>query len=568
MERRKKIYRRLLLGFFGCMLFFTIASRIVDSYQVAKVETDFPAPGAVVKTVEGTGIVEAGEQTGIRIMEGLFAGKIAAGPGAKVKAGDPLFFYDSLSMAEKREALLDEIEGLELKMEQERLGAVQHEGVSAAELAQQTLAAAERDLARQREKTGKAVSEHDENLARLKDYYDKRLELSDEELISQSRDDLNRSRNEYDAVQLDQDAEIKRIERKIQETRRKLERLQEQEEPDEEEIEELTALLDEYEDELDLAEEKWDLTVIQAEDDLDRKEEIYNRSRQEINSAKLALQENYENGVREEENKLEAALEEEQKAAAAAGAAALAVENARRDDQARRLTKEQAEQLAELRCREIQLDLEARQELLRELDELIQAEGAVAAPCDGTVTLTEVEQGKKLTGTERYFLSAGDLVFSGDFDRDEDGAVGAGDGVDVMFEGEQRTVTLTAEQVDLVTSSDTGTFTAKVPAGAAALGAKGSFRCVKRTDLYNTVIPLKSLRKDTYGYYCLILQTRNTILGEEYRAARVDVELLFSGDTMAAVEGSLMKEDRIISGSDRVVNVGDRVRPLPAAGGM
>ena len=60
MERRKKIYRRLLLGFFGCMLFFTIVSRIVDSYQVAKVETDFPAPGAVVKTVEGTGIVEAG----------------------------------------------------------------------------------------------------------------------------------------------------------------------------------------------------------------------------------------------------------------------------------------------------------------------------------------------------------------------------------------------------------------------------------------------------------------------------------------------------------------------------
>ena len=43
-------------------------------------------------------------------------------------------------------------------------------------------------------------------------------------------------------------------------------------------------------------------------------------------------------------------------------------------------------------------------------------------------------------------------------------------------------------------------------------------------------------------------------------------ELLFSGDTVAAVQGTFTSEDRIISGSDRVVNVGDRVRPLSSAG--
>ena len=56
----------------------------------------------------------------------------------------------------------------------------------------------------------------------------------------------------------------------------------------------------------------------------------------------------------------------------------------------------------------------------RQLEELIAAGGMVAAPCDGTVTLAEVEQGKKLTGEERFFLSSGDLVFEGSFDRDED----------------------------------------------------------------------------------------------------------------------------------------------------
>ena len=142
-----------------------------------------------------------------------------------------------------------------------------------------------------------------------------------------------------------------------------------------------------------------------------------------------------------------------------------------------------------------------------------------------------------------------------------------GDEVNVHFDGEQRSVALTASQVDLVTSGETGTFLAKVPEGGASLGSRGSFECIKRTDVYNTVIPLNSLRKDMSGYFCLVLQNRNTILGEEYRAARVDVELLFSGDTAAAVQGTFTSEDRIISGSDRVVNVGDRVRPLSSAGG-
>ncbi|MEW4412948.1 hypothetical protein [Clostridium sp. AN503] len=566
-ERQKRIYRRLLLGFFCCMLFFTVMSRIVDSYRVAKVETSLPEKRIVVKTVKGTGTVEAGELTGIQVTEGLLAGKVEAGPGAKVKEGEPLFYYDSLSMADKQKMLLTEISSLELKLEQERLGAERYDGVSDTELARQSLAAAEKNLARQREKTRKAAAEHDAELTRLREYYDKRLELSDEELISQSREDYNRSQNEYDTAQLDQEAEIRRIKRKLEDTRRKLERLEAKEDADQSEIEELYDLLDEYEEELDLAEEKWDLTIIQAEDDMDRKEEIYNRSQREITSARLALQETYENAVSAADKSLETALEEEQGAADAVNAAALAVDNAKKNDHAQKLTAEQAVQLAELRCRETELALTEQRELLWELEELIAAGGMVAAPCDGTVTLAEVEQGKKLTGEERFFLSSGDLVFEGSFDRDEDGNVSEGDEVNVHFDGEQRSVALTASQVDLVTSGETGTFLAKVPEGGASLGSRGSFECIKRTDVYNIVIPLNSLRKDMSGYFCLVLQNRNTILGEEYRAARVDVELLFSGDTVAAVQGTFTSEDRIISGSDRVVNVGDRVRPLSSAGG-
>ena len=119
-----------------------------------------------------------------------------------------------------------------------------------------------------------------------------------------------------------------------------------------------------------------------------------------------------------------------------------------------------------------------------------------------------------------------------------------------------------ASQVDLVTSADTGTVTAALEPGSAVLGQKASFESQKTSDIYNTVIPAKALRKDTNGWYCLAVRKSKTILGEEYRAVRIDLRLLQAGDTAAAVEGALSQEEPVITGSDRVVSAGDRVRPI------
>lgn len=565
--RKQRIYRRLLLAFFSCMLLFTILSRIVDAYEVAKVQTNFPRRSAVTKTVEGTGIVEAKAMVGVSLVEGLAAGKIEVTPGTAVKAGDPLFYYDSDSVIEKRNQVLAEIKRLELKIEAERLGAVSYEGVSRTELASQGLDLAERAFLRQQEKTGKAAIEYEENLLRLKEYYEKRLALSDEELLNQSRNDYYQSQNEYDTAQLNQESEIKSLKRKIQSTRKKLEKLYAKEEPDEDAIEELETLLDEYEDELDTVSERWDLAVSHAEEEMNDKEDIYDRARRETSAAKLALQESYEDAVKQEEKALEAALEQQQKAADDVEAAALAVSNARRDDQASALTKEQQKQLSELRCQDTKLDLLVQQELLKELDLLLAQGGMVSAPCDGVVMVSEVEQGIVLTGEKRLLVSSGGLVFKGSFDRDGDVSMKKGDEVTVKLEGEQRSISLVAEQVDLVTSQDVGTFMGNLEQTEDAPGAAGTFTSTKKSELYNTVIPLKSLRKDVTGYFCLILQPQKTILGEEYRAVRVDVELLYGGDSMAAVEGPLMEGDEVISGSDRIVNAGDRVRPVRDIGG-
>lgn len=573
-NRLKIIYQRLLVMFFIIMLIFTVLSRIVDTYQVAKVTTSYPAQGPVTKTVEGTGVVEAGETTGVPLIKGLSVAKLQAGPGMRVKEGDPLFYYDSISLTERKKALLKEIKELELLNEQERLGAVSYEGVTEAELALQELSNVNRDLDLQKGKTSQAVSEYEKNQLRLKSYYGERLKLSEEELVNQSRSDFYQSRNEYDTAELDQDKELRDIERKIKDIQKKLDKLRGNEAGEdadegskEDEISDLEEQLAQYEEDLDTISEKWDLKLNQALDNIDDKEDIYARAKRETNSSRLALQENYENAVMQEEKNLEMALDTETKAAQAAEAAAQAVENAKREDAAARLSKEQRVRLAELRCQSTQMDLDEKREEFKVIEELINIGGVIPAPQDGAVTAVEIEQGKEILGSERYLLSSGALIFKGTFDRSEDGAISSHDKVDIKLEGEQKTISFQAEQVDLVTSADKGTFTGALDMGAAALGSKASFLCMKKTDLYNTVIPLGSLRKDTKGDFCLVVRERKGILGQEYQAVRINLTLLYRGDTQAAVEGPLMREDRVISGSDRIVSAGDRVRPMADMGG-
>lgn len=559
--RNRNRYRVLLICFFLCMMLFTVLSRVVDSYRVPKVHTGYAAPGSVVNTVSGNGIVEAEDTKQIPVVEGLRVSRLEAGPGAKVEAGAPLFYYEGESLLEKRKTLLKEIRQLELTNEAERLGTVSYEGVTDVELAAQELLAAQQAYARQQEKTGKAEAEYTQNLIDLQVYYDKRMALSEEELLDQSRSDFNKSRDAYETAKMERDADIKSIKRKIRDTEKKIQRLEDKEDADEDELEELQLLLEQYEDDLETASEKWDLALEQAEDDKNEKRDLFDRAERGTDSVKLELEENYKNAVKQEEKSLEAAREEEQAGAVLLERAAQALENARRNDQAKALNAEQAKRLAELRCESVQLDIDEKKEALQVIEGLIDQGGAVTASASGVTALSELEIGKETTGSERFLLSVGKLRVCGTFDREE-GSVKAGDEVKIRPQGEERAVTAPVSYVDLLSKDEEGIFYAELPQGTGSLGETVSFECVKTSNLYQTVIPASAIRKDMSGEFCLVLRTYKTILGEEYRAARVDLKILERGDTKLAVEGPLTPEDQVITNSDRLISAGDRVRRI------
>ena len=491
-DRKRRIYRGALAAFFAVMALFTVLSRIVDARETAKVKLTYASRGNVTKTVRGSGTVEAGAEIGIRLTPGLRVGEITALPGAFVREGDLLFCYTEASILERLEEVGKEIRRLELEMEQETIRANSFQGVTEAEAAEQALGFARKEQERLSRKEREANAEYERQAERLRSYYKKRLDLSEEELIRASYGDYAMSRTDYKSAKMDRESRVKEIERNIKETetaRKRLEKKREkaQEKADsedatdadaaallqiEEEIEDCEERLEELSEDLEDTKDQMDLKVERAREEMEEKEDIYDRAGEEADSARLALKESYENGLRQEFNLVKSAGDAREAADRAVEAALVELENARKNDRARELTAEQARRLAALQNEARRLDLEDLKE----------------------------------------------------------------------------------EQAALTALLDAG--------GAAMLGQKASFEVKRNGEIYNTVIPAAALRKDTEGWYCLAARRQKTILGEEYRAVRIDLRLLLAGDASAAVEGALSAEEPVITGSDRVVNAGDRVRPM------
>lgn len=70
--------------------------------------------------------------------------------------------------------------------------------------------------------------------------------------------------------------------------------------------------------------------------------------------------------------------------------------------------------------------------------------------------------------------------------------------------------------------------------------------------IYDTLIPVSALRRDTQGYFCLVLRQNKSVLGKGYVAYRMSVELLDSDREYCAVRGLPSDEQVIITATDLI----------------
>ena len=77
---------------------------------------------------------------------------------------------------------------------------------------------------------------------------------------------------------------------------------------------------------------------------------------------------------------------------------------------------------------------------------------------------------------------------------------------------------------------------------------------------YDLVVPNSAVRSDANGTFVLILQTRQSPLGNRYIVMRESVKVLSKDDTNSAISGSIGPYTYVVTTSTRAVSSGDQVR--------
>lgn len=77
---------------------------------------------------------------------------------------------------------------------------------------------------------------------------------------------------------------------------------------------------------------------------------------------------------------------------------------------------------------------------------------------------------------------------------------------------------------------------------------------------YDMVVPKSAVKEDKNGKFILIVQAKSSPLGNRYKAYKVNVEVVASDDTSAAVSGSISGNEFVITASDTPIESGMQVR--------
>lgn len=97
-------------------------------------------------------------------------------------------------------------------------------------------------------------------------------------------------------------------------------------------------------------------------------------------------------------------------------------------------------------------------------------------------------------------------------------------------------------------------------AGDVQAGQSVSVSIGQRSANYDLLVPNSAVREDNNGKFILLVEAKNSPLGNRYIATRVDVEVLGSDDTKTAISAPLYGYEYVITTATQPVEAGKQVR--------
>ena len=547
--------------FLAFMAALTFLSRALDSFTVIRVKTGYGKQDVVLYTIQGEGELTAGKTVYISLPENMQVEEIAASPGQSVKAGDTVLTLQMEGLEEERDALSLEYKKAELALKQEQMSLASVPRVTEETLALQQLAAAQRALELGNQDLTEAKEEHEKASIELEHDYVQKKNRTREQVKEDNRKAMKSARRSYESAQKSRDSAVRKAEREVEDKQKKLDRLEEQGASDEE-LERAELELERAGEDLEDIREEEDLKVEEARAKMYAAEEDYEDVDYGERENQEDLRREYEDALEAEDEKLKEAGRKVQDLEESLYQAMEKVENARVSDAGTAAGEAAAREMSVLKQESMKLDMEEIQKKLGKIEQFIDNKGQIKAPVDGVVVDTGLQAGDRIQDGRQLRLAVGGLEMKAQIDRETAGAglLKKGSMMQVKLAGQSKNVETEVEDLNHLAEDGKIQVTAGMPEGQGRLGDLVSFTANIESGIYPCVIPIEALREDNEGYYCLAAEPEKTILGEELKAVRIQVDVLEKSSSAAAVSGPVTKEMKLITESGKPVSKGDRVR--------
>jgi multidrug resistance efflux pump len=535
--------------FLVVMILFTSLSRTLDTMTIPKVTIIQPEKKVIDKTVSAPGRVVQNKEHAVSTAAGLNVEAVNVSEGQEVKAGDILFTLNREDLNEKKAEIETEIEKLKLGIKDK----------NSSDAVSQT----DRDIMNRRsyEDYNNAVDEGNKTVSRayndMVDAWNKLEEFRNSSDTSTQSDSVEAAlQATVDEKEADIEAASKERDRITQEMHSSIEaeKLRQQVEKGEELTQEEiytieAAIQNEYSSRIAGA------------------EEILKKAEEEKMAAENALAEYQSKKSGEENASKEEALTEDYKSKAAAYETAVDAKdkdvlNAQRgiEDANKPVAQDSSSQSS-------QMDIDAKKKELEKLEQILADDCQVKAPVDGLVTKVSVTTGNATA--EGMSLLMADTTdgtkFVAEITKEQQKQIERKDKATLKFENNEESLkNLTIDMVQAKADNpDIIEVTILLPADALEIGKTATLEVEKVSEPYSLCVPIEAVHQEENKKYILTVKESSTILGTQLEVERIDVTVLNSNSTLAALEeGSVTKEQKIISASSKEVNTGDRVRLL------
>ena len=210
-----------------------------------------------------------------------------------------------------------------------------------------------------------------------------------------------------------------------------------------------------------------------------------------------------------------------------------------------------------------ELDIKQAKKQIERLHAIKQQKGEIKAENDGIISKIQIEVGGRTSDTAALLLTDAlrPCQFKFSITKEEGKYVHLNDTVELKLNGQS---TATEVTVDYLTENTQGGYDilCMLPENMGQPGLSGSVQKAVQGEYHELALPVEAVFEERDTFYIYTLNEKEGILGSEYYAEKIKVQVKDQNDRYAAIEaGTISKDTKVITYSTEELKQGQSVRP-------